>query len=342
MPTGFLPEEDQGSVIAQFTLPPGAAETRIAAIGRQQADINDTLSTIYGVSYIDQFTDRGRVKRVYMQGDAPYRMSPAALDAWHVRTASGGMAAVSAFTDARWTYGPNRLERYDGAPSVGILGQGAGAVSSGAAMDAMEALTAKLPPGICHEWTGLSHQERLAGSQAYLRYLLALVVVSLCLAALYESWSVPVAVLLVVPLGVVGALIASTIRGLDNIYFQVGLLTTIGLAAKSAILIIQYAIAEEAGGAKPVDAAITAAKLRMCPILMTSLAFITGCFPLMIATGAGSGSQQAIGTAVVGGMLAATILAIFFVPVFLVIIQALFGGGESKPKPDEQPAPKVN
>ncbi len=317
-------------------------QARAGAMGLQQADINDTLSTIYGVSYIDQFTDRGRVKRVYMQGDAPYRMSPAALDAWHVRTASGTMAAVSAFTDAHWTYGANRLERYNGAPSVEMLGQGSGAVSSGAAMAAMEALTAKLPPGIGHDWTGLSYQERLAGSQAYLLYVLALVVVFLCLAALYESWSVPVAVLMVVPIGVVGALIASTLRGLDNnIYFQVGLLTTIGLAAKNAILIIQYAIAEEAGGAKPIDAAITAAKLRMRPILMTSLAFVTGCIPLMIATGAGSGSQQAIGTAVVGGMLAATILAIFFVPVFFVIIQALFHGGEKKPgaEPAGAPAP---
>ena len=314
-------------------------QARAGAMGLQQADINDTLSVIYGVNYINQFTDRGRVKYVYMQGDAPYRMSPAALDAWHVRTASGSMATVSGFTDAHWTYGPNRLERYNGVPSVELLGQGAAAVSSGAAMAAMEALTTKLPPGISHEWTGLSYQERLAGSEAYMLYLLALIVVFLCLAALYESWSVPVAVLLVVPLGVIGALIASTVRGLDNnIYFQVGLLTTIGLAAKNAILIIQYAIAQEAGGAKPIDAAINAAKLRMRPILMTSLAFVTGCIPLMIATGAGSGSQQAIGTAVVGGMLAATILAIFFVPVFFVIVQALFHRREPKPKPADQPA----
>ncbi len=311
---------------------------RAGAMGLRQSDINDTLSTIYGVSYIDQFTDRGRVKRVYMQGDTPYRMSPAALDAWHVRTASGSMATVSGFTDAHWTYGPNRLERYNGVPSVELLGQGAAAISSGAAMAAMEALTTKLPPGIGHEWTGLSYQERLAGSEAYMLYLLALIVVFLCLAALYESWSVPVAVLLVVPLGVIGALIASTVRGLDNnIYFQVGLLTTIGLAAKNAILIIQYAIAQEAGGAKPIEAAINAAKLRMRPILMTSLAFVTGCVPLMIATGAGSGSQQAIGTAVVGGMLAATILAIFFVPVFFVIVQALFHRRETKPAPADQP-----
>ena len=318
---------------------------RSGAMGLQQADINDTISTIYGVSYINQFTDRGRVKRVYMQGDAPFRMSSAALDAWHVRTASGSMAAVSSIANAHWTYGPNRLERYNGVPSVEILGQGAGAVSSGAAMTVMEGLAAKLPAGISHDWTGLSYQERLAGSQAYILYLLALIVVFLCLAALYESWSVPVAVLMVVPLGVVGALAASTVRGLDNnIYFQVGLLTTIGLAAKNAILIIQYALAEEAGGAKPVDAAITAAKLRMRPILMTSLAFITGCVPLMIATGAGSGSQQAIGTAVVGGMLAATILAIFFVPVFFVIVQALFHGRDTKaePKPGDKPAAEAH
>jgi multidrug efflux pump len=298
---------------------------RAGALGLQQADINDTLGVAFGSSYINQFTDRGRVKRVYMQGDAPFRMTPGDLDAWRVRTATGTMAPVSSFADVSWSYGPTRLERYNGAPSIEILGQGAPGVSSGQAMAAIERLVAKLPPGIGHEWTGLSYQERLAGSQGLMLYALALVVVFLCLAALYESWSVPLGVLMVVPLGVVGAVLLSTMRGFDDdIYFQVGLLTTIGLACKNAILIIEYAIAAEGQGKSPVDAAIQGARLRLRPILMTSLAFVAGCLPLMLANGAGSGSQNAIGTAVVGGMIAATMLAIFFVPIFFVLVRTLF------------------
>ena len=312
---------------------------RAGALGLQESDINDTLGAAFGSAYINQFTDRGRVKRVYMQGDAPFRMTPDNLDAWRVRTSTNTMAPVSSFADIAWTYGPTRLERYDGAPSLEILGQGANGVSSGQAMDAMEKLVAKLPPGIGHEWTGLSYQERLAGSQGMMLYGLALVVVFLCLAALYESWSVPVAVLMVVPLGVIGAVMLSSLRSFDDdIYFQVGLLTTIGLACKNAILIIEYAIAAQDEGKSPPDAAIQAAKLRLRPILMTSLAFVAGCLPLMLANGAGSGSQSAIGTAVVGGMIAATVLAIFFVPVFFVLIRTLFKGKASSSAHGDAPA----
>jgi multidrug efflux pump len=315
---------------------------RAGALGLSQADINDTLSTAWGSSYINQFVDRGRVKRVFMQGDAPFRMTPQDLDRWYVRTSSGSMAPFSSFSKTEWTYGPARLEHYNGQSSMEIQGQSAPGFSSGAAMDEMETLAKKLPAGIGYEWTGLSYQERLSGAQAPALYGISLVVVFLCLAALYESWTIPVAVMLVIPLGVIGAVLAATIRGLYNdIYFQVGLLTTIGLSAKNAILIVEFAVANEKDGMSPVDAALHAAEQRLRPILMTSLAFIAGVFPLALSTGAGAGSQNDIGTGVIGGMLTATVLAIFFVPIFFVLVRGAWKEGKTrdkdKPGPDAQP-----
>jgi len=298
---------------------------RAGALGLSAADISDTLSTAWGSSFINQFNDRGRVKQVYVQGDAAFRMKPKDLERWYVRTSSGSMAPFSAFSSSRWAVGPTRLERYNGQPSLEILGQSAPGISSGTAMTAMEHLAKQLPKGIGFEWTGLSYQERLSGSQGPQLYALAILVVFLCLAALFESWAIPLVILLVIPLGVLGALLAATMRGLYNdIYFQVGLLTTIGLAAKNAILITEFAATAEKAGAKPRDAAIAAAKLRLRPILMTSLAFIAGVTPLALATGAGAGSQNDIGTGVIGGMFTATVLAIFFVPLFFILVQEFF------------------
>jgi multidrug efflux pump len=307
-------------------------QSRAGALGLAQSDVNDTLSAAWGGSYINDFIDRGRVKRVYMQGDAPFRMSPEDLGRWYVRSSSGSMAPFSAFSTSAWTMGPAQLDRYNGYSSLEIQGGAAPGKSSGAAMAEMEKLMAKLPAGIGHEWTGLSYQERLSGAQAPMLYALSILVVFLCLAALYESWSVPLSVLLVIPLGVVGAVLAATLRGLYNdIYFQVGLLTTIGLSAKNAILIVEFAEAAERAGASPRDAAMQAARLRLRPILMTSLAFIAGVFPLTIANGPGASSQNDIGTGVVGGMLTATVLAIFLVPLFYVGVRSLFAHGRTPP-----------
>ena len=297
-------------------------QAKANALGVAVADINSTLSAAWGGVYINDFIDRGRVKRVYMQGDAPFRMVPEDLGRWYVRSASGTMAPFSAFTSWQWLQGPSKLERYNGRPSLDIQGQGAPGISTGTAMDEMEKLVAQLPKGIGLEWTGASYQERLSGSQAPALYAISLLVVFLCLAALYESWSVPVAVLLVVPLGIIGAVLAATLRGLYNdIYFQVGLLATMGLAAKNAILIVEFAEAELRRGVDVFDAALHAARLRLRPILMTSFAFIAGVFPLVIASGAGAASQNDIGTGVVGGMMTGVVLAIFFVPVFFVIVR---------------------
>jgi multidrug efflux pump len=298
---------------------------KAGALGLNLADVDATLSTAWGSTYINQFVDRGRVKKVFMQGDAPYRAGPADLDRWFVRTGSGTMAPFTAFSTGRWTLGPTRLEHYNGNPSMELQGMSAPGFSSGAAMEEMVALSKRLPPGVGYEWTGLSFQEEISGAQAPALYALSLLAVFLCLAALYESWSVPAAVMLIIPLGVVGALIAATLRGLYNdIYFQVGLLTTIGLSAKNAILIVEFAVAWEKEGATPLEAAVHAAKIRLRPVLMTSLAFIAGVFPLAISSGAGAGSQNDIGTGVIGGMLAATVLAIFFVPMFFVLVRGAF------------------
>ncbi len=296
---------------------------KATALGAPLSEINATLSAAWGGTYINDFIDRDRVKRVYMQADAPFRMVPEDLNHWYVRTTSGSMAPFSSFVSWKWLEGPSKLERFNGLPSVNIQGGPAPGYSTGQAMDAMERLVSeKLPRGFGVEWTGASYQERLSGQQAPLLYALSLLVVFLCLAALYESWSVPVAVLLVVPLGIIGAVLAATLRGLYNdIYFQVGLLATMGLAAKNAILIVEFAEAALRRGIDASEAALSAARLRLRPILMTSLAFIAGVFPLVVASGAGATSQNDIGTGVVGGMITGVVLAIFLVPIFFVIVR---------------------
>jgi multidrug efflux pump len=288
-------------------------------------DLNNVLTTAWGSTYVNDFIDRGRVKKVYVQGMPSSRMLPDDLNKWYVRNAQGDMVPFSAFASAQWTYGPQKLNRYNGVPAFEILGQPAPGYSTGQAMAEMERLAATMPAGIGYEWTGLSYEERLSGSQAPALYAISLIVVFLCLAALYESWSIPTAVMMVVPLGIIGALAATLLRGLSNdVYFQVGLLTTVGLAAKNAILIVEFAKEHYESGASLTEAAIHAARQRLRPILMTSMAFILGVVPLAIANGAGSGSQNAIGTGVIGGMLTATFLAIFFVPTFFVAMLRLF------------------
>jgi multidrug efflux pump len=298
---------------------------KASALGLTIADINNTIAAAWGSSYVNDFLDRGRVKKVYIQGRPESRMLPQDLDSWYVRNGSSQMVPFSAFAHGGWTYGSPKLERYDGVPSLEILGAPAPGQSTGTAMAEMEKLAAALPAGIGYDWTGLSYEEKQAGSKAMLLYALSLAIVFLCLAALYESWTIPAAVLLVVPLGILGQVLATLVRGLDNdIYFQVGLLTTIGLSAKNAILIVEFAKENYEQGRSLVDAAVLAARQRLRPILMTSLAFILGVAPLAVASGAGSGGQNAIGTGVVGGMLSATFLAVFFVPVFFVSVLRLF------------------
>jgi multidrug efflux pump len=298
---------------------------KASALGVPIDAIDSTISTAWGSSYIDDFIDRGRVKKVFVQGEASARMLPEDLNKWYVRNGAGAMVPFSAFASGEWTFGPQKLNRYNGSPSFEIQGEPAPGVSSGEALNEMERLAAKLPTGVGFEWTGLSFEERLSGSQAPMLYAISLIVVFLCLAALYESWSIPTAVMMVVPLGIIGALGATMLRGLSNdVYFQVGLLTTVGLSAKNAILIVEFAKEHWEAGATLKEAAIHAARQRLRPILMTSLAFILGVVPLAISNGAGSGSQNAIGTGVIGGMLTATFLAIFFVPAFFVVMLGLF------------------
>lgn len=295
--------------------------TRAGALGLSIADINAGLSSAWGSAYVDDFVHNGRVKKVYMQADAPFRMLPENLNDWWVQNSAGDMVPFPAFADAEWSSGSPRLERYNGLPALQINGAAAAGVSSGEAMAAMENLIAQLPDGVGLSWTGLSLEERLASGQAPALYALSILVVFLALAALYESWSVPFSVMLVVPLGIFGAVLATTLRGFPNdIYFQVGLLTTIGLASKNAILIVEFAKTLTEQGRSLAEAAVEAARLRLRPIIMTSLAFGFGVLPLAISSGAGSGSQNAIGTGVLGGMLAATLLGIFFVPLFFVLV----------------------
>ncbi|MEJ0099234.1 MAG: efflux RND transporter permease subunit [Pseudomonadota bacterium] len=306
---------------------------KAGALGVSLTEVNATLSTAWGSSYVNDFLDRGRVKRVYVQGDAPSRMSPEDLGKWYVRNNAGSMVPFSAFSTGSWVYGAQKLSRYNGVPAFDVQGTAAPGQSSGEAMDEMEKLVAKLPAGVGSEWTGISYEERLSGSQAPALYAVSLAVVFLCLAALYESWSIPVTVLLVVPLGILGAVIATLARGLSNdAFFQVGLLTTMGLAAKSAILIVEFAKNYYDNGATLIEAVTHAAQQRLRPILMTSLAFMFGVLPLALASGAGSGAQNAVGTGVIGGMLAATFLAIFFVPLFFVVVM---GGFHIKPTPHD-------
>ena len=301
-------------------------QEKAQALGVSLSDINETISAALGGYYVNDFIDRGRVKKVYVQADAHFRMLPSDINNMYVRSANGEMVPFSAFVTSRWIYGSPRLERYNGLPSMEILGEASPGKSTGEAMALMETLASKLPSGIGYDWTGMSYQERLSGNQAPALYAISLIVVFLCLAALYESWSIPFSVMLVVPLGVVGALLAATFRGLTNdVYFQVGLLTTIGLSAKNAILIVEFAKdLMEKEGKGLIEATLEAVRMRLRPILMTSLAFILGVMPLVISSGAGSGAQNAVGTGVMGGMVTATILAIFFVPVFFVVVRRRF------------------
>ncbi|HDJ2745731.1 TPA: efflux RND transporter permease subunit [Salmonella bongori] len=301
-------------------------QEKAQALGVSLSDINETISAALGGYYVNDFIDRGRVKKVYVQADAQFRMLPEDINNLYVRSANGEMVPFSTFSSARWIYGSPRLERYNGMPSMELLGEAAPGRSTGEAMTLMENLASRLPSGIGYDWTGMSYQERLSGNQAPALYAISLIVVFLCLAALYESWSIPFSVMLVVPLGVVGALLAASLRGLNNdVYFQVGLLTTIGLSAKNAILIVEFAKdLMEKEGRGLIEATLEASRMRLRPILMTSLAFILGVMPLVISRGAGSGAQNAVGTGVMGGMLTATLLAIFFVPVFFVVVKRRF------------------
>ncbi|TCF99456.1 multidrug efflux RND transporter permease [Paraburkholderia strydomiana] len=324
---------------------------KASALGLSIADVNDTLQTAFGSSYVNNYVDTGRIQKVYVQADAPYRMMPSDVGRWYVKsgtsstssstsssssasTAStsttsgydGQMVPFSAFATGKWTFGPPQIERFNRTLAMEMTAQSGANASTGEAMTAVDALVKKLPAGYGIDWTGQSYQERMAGSQAIYLYAISLIVVFLCLAGLYESWSIPIAVILVVPLGVLGAVLGAHIRGLsDDIYFKVGLLATIGLSTKNAILIVEFAKDLQAQGRSLIEATIEAARLRLRPILMTSLAFVFGVLPLVISTGAGSASRHAIGTGVMGGMIAATVLAIFFVPVFFVVVRRLFG-----------------
>ena len=296
-------------------------EQRITAFGLSPGDVNSTLSTAWGGRYVNDFVDRGRVKRVYVQGDAPYRSEPSDIGAWYVRNNQGQMVPFSSFSTTGWTTAPVTLDRFEGYASYEIDGQAAPGKSSGQAMAEIEKLASQAP-GVGVAWAGASYQERLATGQAPLLYTVSLIVIFLCLAALYESWSIPLAVLLVVPIGLVGAILFVTLRGLQNdVFLQIGLLTTMGLTSKNAILMNEFAERAEKQGKRVIDAAIEAARIRLRPILMTSFAFVFGVFPLAIATGAGANGRIAIGTAVIGGMFTATILAIFYIPLFYVLVR---------------------
>jgi len=302
---------------------------KAGSMGINLSDINATMSAALGGAYVNDFIDRNRVKKVYLQADAPFRMKPEDINQWYVRNTEGQMVPFTAFATTHWEYGSPRLERYNGAPSVNIQGAAAPGKSSGQAMTEMENIIATLPPGISYEWTGLSLQERASGAQAPMLYAISIVVVFILLAALYESWSIPMAIIMVIPLGVVGALLATMTRGLSNdIYFQVALLTIIGLSSKNAILIVEFAKQNHENGMSLIEATLEAVRVRLRPIIMTSLAFTAGISPLFFANGAGSGSQNAIGTGLVGGMISATFLAIFFIPLFFFIVEKAFKADE--------------
>jgi HAE1 family hydrophobic/amphiphilic exporter-1 len=308
---------------------------RAGTLGVPVSSIQSYLATAFGSSYVNDFVQGGRVKRVYAQADAPFRMLPKDIERLYVRNNKGGLVPFSAVASGRWVYGPPRLERYNGVPAMNIQGEPAPGHSSGDAMSAMEELAAKLPAGVAFQWTGLSYQERMAQSQTGLLYSFSVLVIFLVLAALYESWSVPIAILLALPLGVVGSVLASTLRGLpSDVYFQIGLLTVLGLTTKNAILIVQFAQRHLEQGMGLVEATVEGAKLRLRPIVMTSLAFGFGVLPLAIARGAGAGAQAAIGTSVLGGMITATFLAIFFIPLFYVVVVRLLGGKSKGPRPE--------
>ena len=308
-------------------------QEKASALGLSLADINASMSTILGSTYVNDFIDKGRVKKVFVQGDAPFRMLPEDVNRWYVRNAQGGMVPFSAFSTTQWTLGSPKLERFNGSPSVSLLGEPAADHSSGEAMREIEQMAKALPPGIGIEWAGLSYEERLSGSKSAALYTIALVMVFLCLAALYENWAIPFSVMMDMPLGALGVVAATSLRGMPNdIYFQIGLITIIGLSAKNAILVVEFAKERFDRGATLVDAALHAVRQRLRPILMTSIAFGLGVLPLALSTGAGSGSQNAIGTSIVGGAITTTLLGLFFVPLYFVTVMRLF-----KVKPTHAP-----
>ena len=313
-------------------------DVRAGALGVPLADANSILATAWGGSYVNDFIQNNRVKKVYLQGEAPSRMLPDDIGSWYVRNTKGEMVPFSAFATARWEYGSPRLERYNGIPSVEIMGQAAPGISTGEAMAEMEKMVAQLPAGIGYEWTGLSYEEKNAGAQAPLLYAISLLVVFLSVAALYESWTIPFVNLLMIPLGLVGAIAAVSLRLLPNdVYLQIGLLTTIGLSTKNAILIIQFIKAQLHEGKELVEATLTAVKIRLRPVIMTSLAFFFGTLPLALTKGAGAAAQNAIGTAVTGGLLTATFIDLIFIPFFFVLVSRTFGRKKYKPR-DGEPA----
>jgi HAE1 family hydrophobic/amphiphilic exporter-1 len=299
---------------------------KAGALGLPITGIHSTIAAAFGSAYVNDFIQGGRVKRVYVQADAPYRMLPEDLERLYVRNAAGKMAPFSSFASGHWTSGSPKLERFNGFPSMNIWGEAAPGRSSGEAMEAMEDFVKRLPQGVGHDWTGLSYQERQAGAQAAPLYAFSILVIFLCLAALYESWPIPISILLALPLGAIGGVLGSTLRGLPNdVYFQIGLLTTLGLTTKNAILIVQFAKARVDEGKGLIESTLEASKLRLRPIVMTSLAFGFGVVPLAIATGAGAGAQKAIGTAVLGGVVTSTFLVTLFAPLFYVLIYAMSG-----------------
>jgi HAE1 family hydrophobic/amphiphilic exporter-1 len=311
---------------------------KAGALGVPVNSVQSYLSAAFGSAYVGDFVQGGRVKRVYAQADAPFRMLPGDLDRLHVRSLRGGLVPLPALAAGRWVYGSPRLERYNGVPAMNIQGEPAPGYSTGDAMNAMEELVAKLPAGIGYQWTGLSYQERMAESQAGLLYAFSVLVIFLVLAALYESWTVPISIVLALPLGVLGGVVASSLRGLPNdVYFQIGLLTVLGLTTKNAILIVQFAKTRFDQGMELIEATRLGARLRLRPIVMTSLAFGFGVLPLVIATGAGAGAMVAIGTSVLGGMLSGTFLAVLFIPLFFVVVVKVFGRKTSGRAVEERP-----
>ncbi|MDQ0996191.1 multidrug efflux pump [Phyllobacterium ifriqiyense] len=311
---------------------------RASALGIELSDIDATLSTAWGGTYVNDFLDRGRVKRVYVQSGAEFRMQPEDFERWHIRNNAGEMVPLSSFSTGDWSFGSPRLERYNGVSAVQLQGSPAAGVSSGQSMEEIDRMVEDLPEGFSHQWTGLSAEERLAGNQALQLYIISVIVVFLALAALYESWTIPFSVMLSVPVGILGALAAASCFGqLNDVYFKVGLLTTIGLTAKNAILIVEFATVEESKGKTLIEATIEAARQRLRPILMTSFAFILGVLPLATASGAGAGSQNSIGIGVMGGMISATLLGIFLIPAVYVATRMLTRMGASR-SPRSQPA----
>lgn len=300
-------------------------QEKASALGLSLADINSSLTTIWGSTYVNDFIDKGRVKKVFIQGDAPFRMLPEDVNRWYLRNSQNGMVPFSAFATAGWALGSPKLERFNGSPSVSILGEPAPGHSSGEAMRAIEQMAKALPSGIGIEWAGLSYEEQMSGSKSTALYTIALLLVFLCLAALYESWAIPFSVMMDMPLGALGVVAATSLREMPNdIYFQIGLITIIGLSAKNAILVVEFAKERFDQGATLVDAALHAVRQRLRPILMTSIAFGLGVLPLAVSRGAGSGSQNAIGTGIVGGAVTTTILGLFFVPLYFVTVLRLF------------------